>query len=93
MIVTAPGVAYHINARVERYRSDKQVLDHQLENGAASDRIHAIIRLRVVREVPIGIEVFGFGRKAILKHSSLSPLVERVAVCVRHGRYYEFPRP
>ena len=91
MIVTAPGVAYHINARVERYRSDKQVLDHQLENGAASDRIHAILRLRVVREVPIGIEVFG--GKAILKHSSLSPVVERVAVCVRHGRDYDFPRP
>ena len=91
MIVTAPGVANHIIARVERDRSDKQVLDHQLENGPTSDRIHAILRLRVVREVPIGIEVLS--SKTILKHSFLSPVVERVAICVRHGRYYEFPSP
>ena len=76
---------------MERDRRDKQVLDHQLENGATSDCIHAILRLRVVRKVPVGIDVIG--GDAILKHSSLSSVVKSVAVCVRHGRDYELSRP
>ena len=81
MIVAAPRISDDIRATMESDSRDKQVLHHQLVNGAPSNRIHTHVGLLVVREVAVRVVLF---LRLTMQYGLFPPCVVSIAVSIGH---------
>ena len=84
VIVAAPRVPYNIGSAMECNRRHKQVLDHQLVNCTAGNRVKAHFRPLVVWKV--AIRVICFGVAGTLQDGLFFSYIVCVTICIGHGR-------